>query len=120
MAEVAASENAVTGVGSEIQRLADLEILGVPPRTRAAICTLLRDVFGNPFRPVVPNMKRLKRKAVNLAQSIYDDRAFERMPNLADALDEAGCTSAEILNHCRSEGPHVRGCWVVDLILGKQ
>ena len=56
----------------------------------------------------------------NLAQSIYTDRAFERMPILADALEEAGCNDAAILGHCRGPGPHVRGCWVVDFLLGKQ
>jgi hypothetical protein len=55
-----------------------------------------------------------------LAQGIYDERAFERLPILADALEDAGCTDAAILVHCRGPGPHVRGCWVVDLILGKQ
>src|SRR5581483_3643837 len=54
-----------------------------------------------------------------LAQAIYDERAFDRLPILADALEEAGCTNADILNHCRQPGEHVRGCWVVDLLLGK-
>lgn len=54
-----------------------------------------------------------------LAESIYADRAFDRLPILADALEEAGCTDAEILQHCREVGPHVRGCWVVDLLLDK-
>jgi hypothetical protein len=54
-----------------------------------------------------------------LAQPIYDERAFDRLPLLADALVAAGCTNEEILAHCRSGGEHVRGCWVVDLILGK-
>jgi hypothetical protein len=54
-----------------------------------------------------------------LAQAIYDDRVFDRLPILADALEEAGCTNADILNHCRRPGEHVRGCWVVDLLLGK-
>jgi hypothetical protein len=57
---------------------------------------------------------------VNLAQTIYDQRAFDQMSNLADALEDAGCTDAAILDHCRSPGPHVRGCWVVDLLLDKQ
>jgi hypothetical protein len=57
---------------------------------------------------------------VRLAQSIYDDRAFDRLPVLADALEEPGCTNAEILAHCRLPGEHVRGCWVVDLLLGKE
>jgi hypothetical protein len=54
-----------------------------------------------------------------LAQTIYDDRRFDLLPILADALQEAGCTNADILLHCHSPGPHVRGCWVVDLLLGK-
>jgi hypothetical protein len=55
-----------------------------------------------------------------LAQAIYDDRAFDRLPILADALEDAGCDNADILNHCRQPGEHVRGCWVVDLLLGKE
>ena len=54
-----------------------------------------------------------------VAQAIYDERAFERMPILADALEDAGCDNADILNHCRNGGEHVRGCWVIDLLLGK-
>jgi hypothetical protein len=54
-----------------------------------------------------------------VAQTIYNDRAFERMPELADALEEAGCSSGEIFGHCRGPGPHVRGCWALDLVLGK-
>jgi hypothetical protein len=57
---------------------------------------------------------------VKLAQGIYDDRAFDRLPVLADALEEAGCDDADILDHCRRPGEHVRGCWVVDLLLGKK
>jgi hypothetical protein len=57
---------------------------------------------------------------VSMAQRIYDCRDFTEMPVLADALEEAGCTDADILGHCRSGGEHVRGCWVVDLLLGKE
>jgi hypothetical protein len=57
---------------------------------------------------------------VKLAELIYDDRVFNRLPVLADALEKAGCQSADILAHCRSEVPHVRGCWVIDLLLGKE
>lgn len=56
---------------------------------------------------------------VALAEAIYEDRAFDRLPTLADALEDAGCVNSDILKHCRGPGPHVRGCWVVDLILGK-
>jgi hypothetical protein len=55
-----------------------------------------------------------------MAQANYDERAFDRMPILAGALEEAGCTSQDILGHCRQPGEHVRGCWVVDLLLGKE
>jgi hypothetical protein len=55
-----------------------------------------------------------------LAQAIYDERAFDHLPVLADALEEAGCANADILAHCRGPGEHVRGCWVVDLLLGKE
>jgi hypothetical protein len=55
-----------------------------------------------------------------LTQAIYDEGAFERLPILADALEDAGCDNADILNHCRQPGEHVRGCWVVDLVLGKE
>lgn len=57
---------------------------------------------------------------VKLAQAIYDERAFDQLPILADALEDAGCDHEQLLRHCRSAGPHVRGCWAVDLILGKE
>jgi hypothetical protein len=81
---------------------------------------LFRDIFGNPFRPVTVDPSWLTQPVVSLANVIYDERVFDRMPELADALEEAGCTNAEILAHCRGPGPHVRGCWVVDLLLGKK
>src|SRR5262249_49702202 len=81
---------------------------------------LLLDIFGNPFRPVTLERACLTPKVKTLAQAIYDDRAFERMPELADALAEAGCSNQDILSHCRGPGPHVRGCWVVDLVLEKE
>jgi hypothetical protein len=112
---------------------------------------LLRDIFGNPFRPyivVTPvpvsdgymHRKRdgrlvsigevgkvrlfsnewLTETVVNLAQVIYDERAWDRMPVLGDALEDADCTKEEVLQHCRGHTPHARGCWVVDLLLGKE
>ena len=81
---------------------------------------LIRDVFGNPFCPVTISPTWLTPNVVALAKTIYDDRAFNRLPELSDGLVKAGCDNGDILNHCRSEGPHVRGCWVVDLILGKE
>ena len=81
---------------------------------------MLRDLFGNPFRPDGFDPRWRTADAVGLASVIYEDRAFDRLPLLADALSDAGCDSEDLLSHCRSEGPHVRGCWVVDLVLGKQ
>ena len=80
----------------------------------------IRDIFGNPFRPVTLDPTRLIPKVKALAQAIYDDRAFDRLTSLGDALEEAGCHATDILAHCRQVGPHVRGCWVVDLLLGKE
>ncbi len=77
-------------------------------------------VFGDPFRPVGFDPSWRSETAVALAKGIYDDRAFDRLPILADALEEAGCDAADVLNHCRGPGPHARGCWVVDGVLGKE
>jgi hypothetical protein len=86
-------------------------------------CSLLCCVFGNPFRPMPPipaavlawNDGTVRR----IVEGIYEEGAFDRLPTLADALLDAGCDNEELMAHCRSEGPHVRGCWAVDLILGK-
>ncbi len=82
----------------------------------------VRCIFGNPFRRaaisaawLVWNDGTVRR----LAEAIYAERAFERLPILADALEEAGCDDAEILGHCRGPAPHTRGCWVVDLLLDR-
>jgi hypothetical protein len=94
------------------------------PNTHAEVRaqhTLLRDCLGNPFRPFTPDpaLRRWNDSTIpRIAQAIYDDRAFDRLPILADALEEAGCTDAGILAHCRGAGPHVRGCWTIDLLLG--
>jgi hypothetical protein len=82
--------------------------------------SLFRCVFHNPFRPLIADARWLTNAVVALAAGIYDDRAFDRLPILADALEEAGCTDADILGHSRGPGPHVRGCWVIDLLLGKK
>jgi hypothetical protein len=86
----------------------------------AAQLYLLRDIFGNPFRPAALASSWLTSTVVALARGIYEDRAFDRMPILADALQDAGCDNEDVLTHCRGPGPHVRGCWVVDLVLGKE
>lgn len=91
---------------------------------------LLRDLFGNPFRPAPPLPPQALQwsdgTVKRLAESAYEQRALPagtldnaRLAVLADALEEAGCISADLLNHLRGPGPHVRGCWAVDLLLGK-
>jgi hypothetical protein len=85
--------------------------------------SLLRDIFGNPFRPVTFDPAWLTWHdglIVSMARKMYDRRDFSDTPVLADALEDAGCTDANILGHLRGPGPHVRGCWVVDLVLGKK
>jgi hypothetical protein len=82
---------------------------------------LLHDIFGPlPFRDIVPDPAWLTSDALALARGIYEEKAFDRMPILADALQDAGCDNDEMLNHCRADGwEHVRGCWVIDLLLGR-
>jgi hypothetical protein len=87
---------------------------------KAAQCLLWRDVFGNPFRPIALNTSWKLPAIVQLARSLYEERRFEDAPVLADALEEAGCQDAAVLGHCRGPGPHVRGCWVLDMVLGKE
>jgi hypothetical protein len=101
------------------QRLASGTLQGRVQAHGAVQCTLLRCIFGNPFRSVTLDPSWLTCTVTSLAQAIYTDRAFDRLPILADALEDAGCTDADILAHCRGGGEHVRGCWVVDLLLGK-
>jgi hypothetical protein len=96
---------------------------------------LLREIFGNPFQPVALDPVWRTEVVVSLARKMYASRDFSQMPDLAEALLDAGCDNERILNHCRysilqaaeptgspGTGPclHVRGCWVVDLVLGKQ
>jgi hypothetical protein len=89
----------------------------------AAQVPLVRCVFGNPFRPVAIDPAWLSWNGgivVELARGMYDDSRFDRMPILGDALEDAGCENAEMLAHCRNGVEHRRGCWVLDLVLGKK
>jgi hypothetical protein len=99
------------------------EITACWQRDQARICGILRDVVGNPFQPppyLDHSWLDLNDGAVRqLANAIYDDRAFDRLPMLADALEHAGCADAAILPHCREPRVHVRGCWVIDALVGK-
>jgi hypothetical protein len=93
--------------------------------TEGRTLAFVRDIFGNPFCPVRLEPRWLTSTVVDLARSIYEGfprqvGGYMGMAILADALMDAGCDSEELLNHLRSAGPHVRGCWAVDLILGKR
>jgi hypothetical protein len=86
-------------------------------------CDLLRELFGNPFRPVAidPGVLTWNNGTVpQLAEVIYQENRFSELPILADALEEAGCCCPELLDHCRSTGNHVRGCWAIDLLRGQK
>jgi hypothetical protein len=80
---------------------------------------LTRCVFGNPFRPVTLSPSWITSTVDALARQMYESQDFSPMPILADALQDAGCDSDDVLSHCRGTGPHTLGCWVVDLVLGK-
>ena len=84
-----------------------------------AQCHFLRDIFGNHFRRATLDAAWQTPEVMTLSQAIYDNRAFDRLPVLARTLETAGCTDADILAHCRQPRVHVRGCWVVDLLLGR-
>jgi hypothetical protein len=85
-------------------------------------CGLLRDIVGPPIRPAVQGAWLSSNGGAvrGLAEATYEERAFDLLPILADALEDAGCSDEALLGHLRGPGPHVRGCWVVDLILGKE
>ena len=96
-------------------------------RAIASFVPLLRDVVGNPFRPAALDPAAVTPAVVSLARASYDERLLPgghldpaRLAVLSDALGEAGCTDADLLSHLRSPGPHIRGCWALDLILGKR
>ena len=87
---------------------------------RKAQADLARDIFGNPFRSVTFSPDWRTDTAKQLAHTMYEAREFSAMPILADALQDAGCDSDDILTHCRDANQvHVRGCWVIDLVLDK-
>lgn len=83
-------------------------------------CGILRDLFGNAFGRIALDRSWLNPLVKTLAQGIYVERRYQDLPILADALEEGGCTNADLLAHCREGGPHVRGCWAVDLLLEKR
>jgi hypothetical protein len=109
-------------VGPEPSVVAVAEAAMSEARRQEAVAqaALLRDVIGNPFRPPAIDPAWLTSDVVALAGSIFDERDFAAMPILADALRDAGCEDEDLLAHCRCEGPHIRGCWVLDLVLGRK
>jgi hypothetical protein len=103
------------------------EVEGEVRPEHAAMCEVLRDLIGNPFRPVSLDPAWQTSTVVALAHAVYDNRALPvgtldhaRLDILADALEEVGCTDQSILEHLRGPGPHVRGCWPVDLVLANE
>jgi hypothetical protein len=119
-----------SSTGSKTYFAAKCVSLGIMSRIKSADewgwgedqCALLRDIFDNPFRPVHIDESWLRWNdgtIPKMAQTIYEERRFGDLPILTDALSESGCCDDQILNHCRGPGPHVRGCFVVDLLLGK-
>jgi hypothetical protein len=86
------------------------------------LANLLKEITGNPFREARLNPTWLEWNdgvVCRIAKAIYEERRFQDMPVLADALEEAGCSDADLLNHCRQGAPHVRGCWALDFLLDK-
>jgi hypothetical protein len=114
-----AAAERMTAAGDASHPLGAGDVYAAELGERRAQARLLRDIFGNPFRPVVFDPRWRTADTVALATGIYEDRAFDRLPLLADALMDAGCADEQVLGHCRSEG-HTRGCFVVDLVLGKE
>jgi hypothetical protein len=123
-----------TSTGNQVSRTAVATCLGTAnelvyyhhlafryfgPDTHAANADFLRDVIGNPFRPAAVEAAWRTSTVLGLCRQMYESRDFGAMPILADALQDAGCDSDDVLNHCRGEGGHVRGCWVVDLLSGR-
>jgi hypothetical protein len=95
--------------------------MALVPSAEAA--DLIRDLFGNPFHaPVLPDHWRAWNEGtiLRLARHVHDDRRFDEMPVLGDALEEAGCTDEQVLGHCRSAPAHVPGCWVLELLLAEE
>jgi hypothetical protein len=102
------------------ERVKDLGRPVQEPVVWAELSEWVREVFGNPFRPAALDPAWVTPAALGLAQAAYQDGAFDTLPILADALEEAGCDDAELLAHLRGPGPHTPGCWAVDAVLAKE
>jgi hypothetical protein len=123
---VSATRTARTAArAAEAERGEDTSAAGEPIRRLHTLdaVDLVREIFGNPFRPSALDPRWLDWKEntlLRMAHVIYRKRCFRNLPILADALEEAGCNDAAILTHCQAAVAHVRGCWVVDLLLGME
>jgi hypothetical protein len=115
-----ACADAVPGAGVREAARAVQEVEGLPAEdARRRLYSVYREVAG-PTPAVAWDPGSRTSVAVQLAAQMYESRDFGAMPILADALQDAGCENDDILSHCRGDEPHVRGCWVVDLVLGKE
>ncbi len=104
-------------VGSALDQLGAYELDGAP--LRKSFRALLHDVLG-PVRVRVPSVGCVTPLVLDVARRVREERDAVAMYVLGDALEEAGCDDADLLEHCHSGGPHVRGCWAIDLLLGAE
>lgn len=91
--------------------------------TRRRLSGVLREIFGNPFQPITVDSQWLEWSngtVANMVRTIHHERRYSDLPMLGDALEDAGCTNADLLGHCREPGEHFHGCWAVDLLLGRE
>ncbi len=120
--EERAAAGAATGAAAWAAEAAGAELTAAWAAERRTQANLVRCIFINPFRPAPvlgPEVLAWSGGVVvKLAEAVYEERAFDRMAVLADALEEAGLSDAAILNHCRRDQRHARGCWVLDLLMG--
>jgi hypothetical protein len=108
--------------GAQAFLACDCTRISVGTVVREAELALAIELFGNPFRAVYVDPSLLSWNdglVVKIAQGIYEERAFDRMPILHDALLDAGCDDEALLSHCRNAKGHVRGCWAIDLLTGR-
>jgi hypothetical protein len=119
--KAAAAAWADAAVSSHVAKAWRTALDALPPdkNERLEQARLLREIAGNPFRPVLFKPRWRTSGVLRLARQIYNTRRFERLPDLAKALEGAGCRSIDLLGHLRAPGPHVRGCWALDLILDR-
>lgn len=114
------AEEAVAVVPPPPQETVDALMREAESQEERAQSNLLRDILGNPYQPTVADPRWRTPAVLTQALAIYEEQAYARLPLLADLLEQAGCDDAGLLAHCRGPGPHVRGCHVVDAILGLQ